>query len=554
MPELNSALSRVFGDARDLLYAFSGPESGFASVLTNTQDGRTDVKFTRDGINILSAVEYANPIDQHLLSTLQYIGRGMEKAAGDGTTSSMIVMTKFVELLRDNKSESLNPISYREFNDLYNVLETEIINELDAIAIKPDTNDKELLSIVSFNQAMTSSHGNVELSNIVSDLVTSLPIKALDSLTYRREYVETDDIYKVEINDADFYTECGPMDQRMYNTTIGSGIEFDSATIMVPDDNLIEGSESMVKILTRIGEMTKENGPLVLLIPPVSNNVGRILQEAYTNARKEGLELVILYMHINEANRCTPLNAIFAMRGLDNMAAPQGCMLIENVRVKYEHDMIHLYGIVEYGDDKIHPGITDPSSAISKFLFVLDDTIEMYRVSHNVNSKHSVMRLNEIRNMVEFSGVGRIVIGGPLYESSAAQDIIEDVLVAARESVVSGCVLGGYRSLHKALSNIENKSFLAKILMECIEEYNDKLLGWCFENTSIKDYNLSLDLDTKTEVEFTKHSLLDEQPMILQSVTSYVEFLKRMGDIVPKLVYMTRLVIPNAINDIKEIE
>lgn len=552
--ELNNTLETIVDDTCNLLLDYCGPTAGFAAIFSTLNDGRDSTKFTKDGINIIRALEYANPLDAYVLSLLRYIGAGLEKAAGDGTTSSMILCAKVLMRLRKEANKKDGP-TYRDVVDTYNAFVAAILLELDNLSINSGT-DIDLVRGIGYHQALTSSHGDVELSELVSDLLASLPQRAWNHLIYRQEAIETDELYRVEINNSSYSCNATLLDGRMYNNELGNAVNHKSATLVVCPYELYTNSLEFTDVVELLEKRVKEDAPLVIVCPPPDSVVAKRIDTLYNEKRKEGCSITILWLTQPIAPRCEDSTAIFAICGIDSVTTEQSLLILEDIPVKFEHHILKLYNLVEYTPEGYHPDLDDPASAVSRFLFVLDSNIQYAEDNPNqASAKRAMDRLHAIRNQVEFSGIGNIVIGGQIYGAESARDILEDVLAATRESITGGCLIGGYRSLAQAISNCMDTTKTTPLFEAIADAFYAAILELNLaisDNTRGVSFDRSFNVITNTSEDFTKEALMDKNSgMVIQSTTSYKELLKRFGDIIPKIVCMTRMIVPNAIDESK---
>ena len=89
--EIRSTMMETFIELAEKLKKHCGPFSGTA-ILTNPDDMMAEPVFTKDGINIVNAISYAAPMQDFVRKQLAYMGARIDRSAGDGTTSSMIIM------------------------------------------------------------------------------------------------------------------------------------------------------------------------------------------------------------------------------------------------------------------------------------------------------------------------------------------------------------------------------------------------------------------------------------------------------------------------------
>jgi hypothetical protein len=571
---LEQSLQRIINDVVAILQDYCGPNSGYIALFSTALDGRKVTKFTRDGINTLRAIEYVNPIDSYVVSLLQYIGAGLERRAGDGTTSSMILSAKLIQQMRANFTGVPHQLPYYKLQAAYQQYCELIITALAEYTIKPEETDHELIYGIAYHQALTSSHGDAELAKIVATLLSSLPRRAWSHMIYRQEAIETNERYRVELNDATYSCTCNLMDGRMCNTPLGNAVMYDSAVLIVPPYELNSNSVLTQMIMEKLEALTVDDPPTVCMFLRPANDVASALYQLYARKRAEGIKLVIVWLPDGVAARCNDVNAIYAIHGIDSINSEQPPLMLEGIKVHVEHDTIKLYNFGGYDETGIHIGASNPEHAVCRFLEVLNANIRNLEVDKTrINNASNAEKLKAMRNNIEFKCLGNIVIGGQIYESTAAKDVLEDVLSATREAITSGVLLGGFRSLQLASVELSIRlnrqqagsrsqteqermvGVIASMFAGVINKFNQAMMGDLDAVPALSSIQTSVDVVTGAVIPFTRENLMKiNHPMITQSFSAYTEFLKRFGDICPKIVCMTRMIVPNAINDLEPVD
>ncbi len=538
--DLDDALSGVLEYVESILQGHNGPNSGFAALYQRAADMSMSAKFTKDGINILESLHYDDPVKEQLLSLLRYVGKGLETAAGDGTTSAIMVAVTLIQLLRSSRAKHDLP-AYSTFVMEYAEFTREFQELLQHEKVLPRSDDTELIKKIAYNQAMTSSHGDVKLSKLVVELVSRLPTRALSHITFRREAVETSEVYRLECDDSDFKAPVTILDSRMCNSELGDKIRYEDATVVVPPHELTSNGTHYGIIKEMINELTAESPPFILMGLTPASNLGSELYSLYNEKRLAGCRIAMMWMPPAEVPLCSSTNLIYALGGVMSLNCEPDVLVLTGVKVEYFIGTVKMYNIVTYDENHINEALSDILSPISKFMFVLDQSIEYYmKAIEHPNHRGIVNSLHNIRNTAEFSSLASIVIGGQVYDSKAAKDVLEDVLHAVKESLLHGCVLGGFKTMLKVLQNI--KSPMALVFNVAVSSFVTRLYG----EVPIHDPSRSHDLLTGNTGDLSRHSLLNDT-VILQSVTSYNELVKRLGDILPKIIYMDRMIVPETL-------
>ena len=96
LPQILHTLQRC----QNILKDHCGPQSGYAMLVNNMSAGinfEPNV-FTRDGIKILSSIEFLSPLERYIKDLLTYVGTRVDNTAKDGTTTSMLFSALFFKV------------------------------------------------------------------------------------------------------------------------------------------------------------------------------------------------------------------------------------------------------------------------------------------------------------------------------------------------------------------------------------------------------------------------------------------------------------------------
>ena len=112
---IDNIMNNTFVKIANVLSDHCGPYGMFAMI--PSEDGLSDPKFTKDGMNIVRAMEFINPMEREVQDNLLYIAGKVERASGDGTTSSMIIVC---EVLKTLQAIGTSGTTYGEYVSEYN--------------------------------------------------------------------------------------------------------------------------------------------------------------------------------------------------------------------------------------------------------------------------------------------------------------------------------------------------------------------------------------------------------------------------------------------------
>ena len=192
LPRIKTTLQKC----QKILKNHCGPQSGYAMLVNNMSAGvnfEPNV-FTRDGIRILQAVEFLSPLERYIKELLTYVGQRVDNVAKDGTTTSMLFSSYFLEaavdrahLVKDNNLSvfEVNKIVEKAFDDIVKALDKYTFN-IEKINNTEEVDEEvkvKTAGLVAFMQALSSSGGNVELALAMKEIFEKSPSMAWDFIT-----------------------------------------------------------------------------------------------------------------------------------------------------------------------------------------------------------------------------------------------------------------------------------------------------------------------------------------------------------------------------------
>ena len=207
---IDTIITDTFKDIANVLMDHCGPY-GQCAMLARAGAQLAEPIFTKDGIGIVRAMQYASPIQEFIRNTMAYMGSRIETAAGDGTTSSMVLLANGIVKLR----EKLKKIGYRfTFDELQTAYQTfvEDMSEyldhesfhVDKLATDDKFTKKDAIWSVAYSQAWTSTHGNGSLSSAIADLFANNPKEAWDYLLIEKSKIENNKLYSTELDNSQY--------------------------------------------------------------------------------------------------------------------------------------------------------------------------------------------------------------------------------------------------------------------------------------------------------------------------------------------------------------
>lgn len=589
---INKILYHTFDTIGDVLSNHCGPYGRFA-MIPDPNNPLSEPTFTKDGINIIKAMEFVSPMERYIKDTVAYIGNRVEKAGGDGTTSSMIIAVEVLWSLRTLIEN--NNIHYSQLVDEYQNFIDIVISKLKENAITDITSkSKEELRNIAFHQAMTSSHGHETLSNIIADLFVTFPEDCWRYITFKKESKETKDLYSMEWDDSDYTAKASIFSNSLYNNKYGTGYEIEDTTLIVVPHDMARDSADYLFVKNSLVEAIEKSEKLAVI---VANNVDPVirteLETVFDKGKRNPGQVVLFFM-----NAHTPifndLNAICALMGKHHYESTIDYPRKENVKITLESGIMRIWGLVDPSTivDNSHPDWDNPQTPVGSLIQMCTEGLERTEASHM--NTDIISEFRRIYNTLRLVNRGQLVIGGSAYDNQAALDVVQDTLKATRATLREGAGLGGYGTLHATLSELldYNGSYYFKELCLAFIKGIDKVRENSLKRTPEKYFiTTSEDCDFELTSILVKHSESGENDyvdiseltkdprfinyviskkgyvfnvlngflatiddvkstdmaVILQPISVDQALLKRFGEVALKFLFTERIVVPGGV-------
>lgn len=592
--DINTIIIDTFKEIANILSDHCGPYGKFA-MIPNTHNLIAEPTFTKDGINIVRALEYASPMQTYVKQILAYMGSRIERAAGDGTTSAMIIcataLQNLITGLIDIQKNKHIAYTYDELEKQYNLfIETiERLYECDThnvfsikkllsrfISQDAAISEEELVFRVAYSQAYTSSHGDKELANAIATLYSSTPEMAwncicIDKSNYessKRYYIELDNyqytmdnvrIFPTTAMTADLGNKCiqediptiitgqipgiGNIDTDDLRNIISTAIITGEKLAIICPDEMDGGTQSWLKNLFNENKHHK----VIFFFVPVRNIqfndivCAKVLSNNFDKLATVNLDLMFdgKYLKINK--------------------------LYKNPNKYLDIDKLHQSRI----DDMIHPYYKNKEYAdYNKLVDHIDALIAQIKSEvANSNNNYQLMELQKLRLKLTVTQRAHFLIGGSAYDAAALTDVAIDCMLAVKNTLTRGFTYGGnislaniltskttvhnkkYLPLHKLFSN----SFIDAIMAvhKANYKYSNTKMPIALPKHSIDITNTKQqitidDLNKLTRTEYMK------RPIIIQPMLVDLELIRRFGEIALKFTKMQRIIVPGGIYTTQE--
>lgn len=574
--DLRKIMMDTFDDIATVLSDHCGPYGQFAMIV-NPANKIAEPVFTKDGIGIVRAMEYMSPMQEFVRTTLAYIGSRIETAAGDGTTSSMIICARGLQTLMDFLMNTKYPYSYNHMMSIYNHFVESIVTylegagqyNLDKLCMgKTEEEIKKITYRVAYSQAYTSSHGNKHLSEAVAKLFAETPSVAWNYLYIDKCKYESDNLYEVAVDESQYTVNnvhpypVGTLTEDMGTARIREGSRIVLSGICpCRDESFIDGYNLFKDIEEAIKD--PEHKSVTYIFPrDVDHNTMNHLDELFKANPKH--DVVLFFVEAADPR----LNDIVCMKTLNN-----------------NFDMVSQF-IGDYkfsgGDLKIESGLYEnPTNSklnpmvgninypeFNLMLENIDKIIKQIRsqvANRTLNS--DIANLQKLRLKLMVSRRTYFLIGGAAYDNAAAVDVVVDAILAVKHTLTKGFGLGGNKTLFKILSTKEAcisaedssnalfkaycQAFMNGILsvFEATSKWHTKEDGSCI----CFEPDVSIDLARFNGKSVTIESLAEDldkdefEVPIIQPISADIELIRRFGELSLKFLRTARIIAPGGL-------
>lgn len=595
---INTDLRRVTDNLFNVLLHHYGPYSGFAAV----DDGQplNETNFTKDGIGIVRAIEYASPQEEWVRKTIAYIGAKMESSVGDGTTSAMMFTCAMLRHMSEHIDE-LKPLSYHkfrsQFDDFVKIVTQQIKKRytstaFDLIDGKEVINRTKLKHIV-YNQTYTSSHGDHELATALADLYALTPKELWPRMTYERRRYESDQRFEVVQSEGQYQMQAEVMQSAMLNKDLCTWFEKENCSLVIINDSLRINSPDWPNIEKMIKEATEVRPVVIVCHTVMDNETYDTISKLFEDCAKAGNPFA-LFSAKPEHHQINDFAALQLIAGSDTIQFAHGeAVVVDGCKVKYKGKKLSIDNISEvpeaYKDSlERHQAIDGQHGAFTDHLDAWKNQAEMYsKQVMDAEQRQWANYYNRMYVKLRYKKTSTVVIGGKSYDNVAFVDVLDDALRAASRALTYGATLGNNRALYRVVSAMSTSqrttrtgAWFAKMVKLSLEDIARVVLKRLYPKKFFfswqkKDFvdwwfSHSVDLllyDTKTVLNrkkfcswrnqavdfssvdgqafstFSMDQLFESDGFICQPSNSDTTMLERFGEIALKFILTERVII-----------
>lgn len=502
--DLTKAIVKAMGDIKSFLSQFNGPFALNAATVGSSEHTTID-QFTKDGVTILSRLAASNPEEELSRRLIEFIGKRVDAKCHDGTTTSMMtaaamayhwinVMSTMDRKQRHDALASItNALDLMEKSvDKYSFTIDELVK---AVKRKnKNISSEEIRKRIYYDTVMTSSKGDVELAEKLSDVLMSLPEELYSYTRFEHSSVETEERFSVIVQESDFELRGNLQNHSALlpgNKLMGSVYDMEKAYLVVSGNEVIDGSAEAVfldqwikhRYLPTINEIVNEetrevteelippvdelDRPLVILSRNAANSQLMRTVNIYNNRQLDWNKKIFLYQfYAEEDNSYTAYaNAIATIAQGENgeeyltltQALNHNDLTVAMIPCKFNGcaNAIEISNLYKRDGRRFHPYYYDKKktryhSAIKEMKDTMEHHANRHLDANNRSARFAEDVIYIMRCMI-CQDIKELRIGSTTHELFNNSTVVEDALGSAMSVVEDGVIMSGYQKILRDL-------------------------------------------------------------------------------------------------------
>lgn len=451
-----------------------GPQSGYAMLVDNTDVSTyfNPNRFTRDGIRILSAVEFMSPLEKYIKDMITYIGQRVDNKAKDGTTTSMLFSTIFLTQMFANRDRILSlGNSIFDATSAMKEVEASIKENLkkytwtiDRLFGKETTEAEAIHTAgqIAFCQALSSSGGDLMLAKAMKEIFEKSPKVSWDFIGYKHHQKEQGEAFQVEVDPYDARIRAIVNTDNSLNYALNTEyLEKDVDVLIYPGslDDMSLDTDEIMAYLRAVPTDQPVSVVAVYFSPKMQTEINQLNRQ-----RKKPIVLWGYSPEQQLAGQSYPweLLILSAVAGVtpanmgERTEAFDSHFLFRAKELYYHDAYIDFYGIVDMPEGEcLHPFYKDPETATPYYndiKLALEKQIELYRSGHKPDGRMMGLFI-EMLNTLACVRRPTLRLGGTTHEQVANADVVNDVQGAIMASLNNGFLINGPLAISAAIKD-----------------------------------------------------------------------------------------------------
>lgn len=468
---IDEQLGKTFDRIKSILEQHCGPYGSFAA-LADPHVPNSEPVFTRDGINIVRATEFVSTMEELVKRLVMFVGSKIEASSGDGTTSAMImtceVLSRMSKYLKDKTFSYTDLVEEyalfsARFEDTYRSKVRTVKDCLDEVNDGVSEADHktfaDVVRTVAFNQAYSSSHGDLEISHAIADMFAMLPPEAWEYAFYVRSNFESETRIEVVTDTHQFTAEAAIVNRAMCNDGLGLDYNAGDVSLMILRSNFMDQDPLSKKAFDIIQHHYTEGLPLVVVAPSGMDTVST-MRLADMAAVANNHCVAIFTIHTTNVMVSDLMALLMILNKEHAELFGDDPVMVEHVQVQFKDGQIRLDNLYPNPTGSlIHPAVNDKTHPMHSMLNGRMGAVSatLKRIMENEHTRAAQADIATLRKMHSRLLLTKRVylkIGGGQHENTALIDIVADAMLATPRALKEGFVLGGNKTMLDALDDM----------------------------------------------------------------------------------------------------
>ena len=486
-------LLKVIDKLFNILKRHYGPLSEFAAL--GSRDPLTKTKFTKDGINIIRAIEFASPQEDWVRKTVAFVGERVEASVGDGTTSAMMFTCAMLRHMLKT-IHKIKPVSYAALNEAFAVFVEHVERmEKEMLSLSPksaDNMDGLTIYKIVYNQVYAASHGDRYLAQEMAKLYETTPEELWDRMIYERLTYETDTRFKIVYTEGQYQLPCEVMMNGMLNKEFCTWFDHENCTFVVMNNPITMETDAYQYLVELVEKDVSEEQPLVILCHAnIDVNTYQDLVEHLNVWSTTGKRVAIFHVNTTMGDWNPDVNDFRTLQllcdiDITKMKRTQNrneLVVRPHVHVTWRNKTMVLDNLYEVPgeykyDQRRHMAIDGKHMHYTDYLAAVKKYAEGYsKLPATTANREMTTLMYRTYAKLMYRRVGCVQIGGSVHENVALVDIIDDCVRASARALRQGITFGNNRSLYMlARAQIEGVAICGRL--GC----RKKLIDWIASN------------------------------------------------------------------------
>lgn len=454
----------TFADISHLLAAHCGPKSAYAMIVTGL--GNSDFEpniFTKDGIKILSFIEYTAPIQAYMKEALAYIGKRVDNVAKDGTTTSILFAAQFLKSMLEH-SDRFDDLTTTAREEIFKTISKDVHEMLvkQSYCVEDLPHRSEIAAgMVGFMQSMSSSGGNTVLSKVIYEIFANSPKEAWDRMLTTQSTMESETPFEVRYQDAGYSLFSNMVNDQLRNTDLNTRyVEEDVLVFAYPDD-IHMGTTVMDRVGDWLEALPEDRAAAIL-----AQDIDGKLVQYITNKNKTRVKPISMFCNLERdkySKTSWDILAILSMAGkksyaekVESVGPISETHTFNAARIEFNGTHLEIFDFYEVDpESNLHPYYSNPEAfkPYTELLNNINKVIEFSRDGHVKDGRMIESAYRIFKQMVCVKSPN-LWIGGTTHENISNLAVVQDAMGASMASTTTRFLINGLLSFNTALHEL----------------------------------------------------------------------------------------------------